>query len=56
MIVFDVLKAKELMQKLKTTEANNRRGSGTSEKMSLRRINLECNTYVHESNVRNLPV
>jgi hypothetical protein len=22
----------------------------------LRRINLECNTYVHESNVRNLPV
>jgi hypothetical protein len=33
-----------------------RRGSGTREKVSSRRINLECNTYVHESNARNLPV
>jgi hypothetical protein len=33
-----------------------RRGSGTKEKVSFRRINLECNTYVHESNARNLPV
>jgi hypothetical protein len=30
--------------------------TGTREKVSLRRINLECNTYVHESNARNLPV
>jgi hypothetical protein len=56
MIAFDVLNAKELMQKLKSTEANRRRGPGTREKVSSRRINLECNTYVHESNVRNLPV
>jgi hypothetical protein len=27
----------------------------TREKVSSRRINLECNTYVHESNARNLP-
>jgi hypothetical protein len=33
-----------------------RRGSGNREKISLRRINLECNTYVHGSNARNLPV
>jgi hypothetical protein len=56
MIVFDVLNAKELMQKLKATEASRRRGSGTREKVSLRRINLECNTYVHGSKARTLPV
>jgi hypothetical protein len=33
-----------------------RRGPGTREKVSSRRINLECNTYVHESNARNLPL
>jgi hypothetical protein len=56
MIVFDVLNTKELMQKLKATVANRRRGSGTIEKVSSRRINLECNTYVHGSSARNLPV
>jgi hypothetical protein len=29
---------------------------GTREKVSLRRINLECNTYVQKSNVSQLPV
>jgi hypothetical protein len=33
-----------------------RRGPGTREKVSLKRINLECSAYVHESNARNLPV
>jgi hypothetical protein len=33
-----------------------RRGLGTREKINLRRINLEYNTYIHESNARNLPV
>jgi hypothetical protein len=56
MIVFEVLTAEELMQKLKVTEVNRRRGPGTREKVSLRRINLECNTHVHESKARNLPV
>jgi hypothetical protein len=37
-------------------EVNRRRGSETREKVSLRRINLECNTFVHRSNARNLPV
>jgi hypothetical protein len=55
-IVFDVLNAKELMQNFKVTEANRRMGPGTREKVSSRRINLECNTYVHESNAKNLPV
>jgi molybdate-binding protein len=40
----------------KATEVNRRRGSGTREKVSWRRINLEGNTHVQESNVRNLPV
>jgi hypothetical protein len=31
------------------TEANRRRGPGAREKVSSRRINLECNTYVQES-------
>jgi hypothetical protein len=30
--------------------------SGTREMVSSRRINLECNTYVHGSNARNLHV
>jgi hypothetical protein len=37
------------------TEANRRRGPGTREKVTLRRINLEVNTYVQESNVSQLP-
>jgi hypothetical protein len=40
----------------KATEANRRRGPGTREKVSSKRINLECRTYIHESNARNLPV
>jgi hypothetical protein len=56
MIVFDVLNAKELMQNFKVTEVNRRRGSETREKVSLRRINCECNTFVYGTNARNLPV
>jgi hypothetical protein len=37
-------------------KANRRRGSGSREKVNLRRINLECNTFVHGGNARNLPV
>jgi hypothetical protein len=37
-------------------ETNRRRGPGAREKVSSRRINLECNTYVQESNVSKLPV
>jgi hypothetical protein len=44
------------MQKLKATEANKRRGLGTREKVSLRRINLESNTDIHGSNTKNLPI
>jgi hypothetical protein len=54
-----VLNVKELMQKLESNrnfKANRRRGPGTREKVSLRRINLECNTYVQEINVSQLPV
>jgi hypothetical protein len=40
----------------KTTEANRRRGPGTRETVSLRRINLEGNTHVQESNESQLPV
>jgi hypothetical protein len=35
---------------------NRRKGSGAREKVSLRRINLEGNTYVQESNASKLPV
>jgi hypothetical protein len=42
-------------RKKKVTEANKRRGPGSREKVSLKRINLECNTFVHGSNARNLP-
>jgi hypothetical protein len=38
------------------TEVNRRRGSGTTEKVSSGRNNLECNTFVHGSNARNLSV
>jgi hypothetical protein len=55
-IAFDVLNANELMQKLKATKANRRRGLGTKEKVSSRRINLEGNTHVQESNMSQLPV
>jgi hypothetical protein len=41
---------------IKVTKANRRRRSENREKVSLRRINLECNTFVHGSNARNLPV
>jgi hypothetical protein len=42
--------------RLSLTEANKRRELGTSEKVSLRRINFESNTYLHGSNARNLPI
>jgi hypothetical protein len=38
------------------TEANGRRGPGTREKVSSKRINLEYNTYVQEINASQLPV
>jgi hypothetical protein len=38
------------------TEANRRRESGTREKVSSRRINLEGNTHAQESNASQLPV
>jgi hypothetical protein len=38
------------------TEAKRRKGPGTREKVSLRRINLEGNTYVQESNASKFPV
>jgi hypothetical protein len=41
---------------LKTAEANRRRGPGTREKVSSRRINLEGNTHAQEINARQLPV
>jgi hypothetical protein len=41
---------------LKATEANRKRGPGTKEKVSSRRINLEGNTHAQEINVSQLPV
>jgi hypothetical protein len=41
---------------LKATEANMRRGPGTREKVSSRRINLEGNTHAQEINASQLPV
>jgi hypothetical protein len=41
---------------LKATEANRRRGPGTREKVSSRRINLEGNTHAQEINASQLPV
>jgi hypothetical protein len=41
---------------LKATEANRRRGPGTREKFSSRRINLEGNTHTQEINVSQLSV
>jgi hypothetical protein len=41
---------------LKATEANRRRGPGTREKVSSRRINLEGNTHVQEINACQLLV
>jgi hypothetical protein len=38
------------------TEANRRRGPGTREKVSLRRINLAGNKHVQEINICQLPV
>jgi hypothetical protein len=40
---------------LKTTEANRRRGPGTSEKVRSRRINVEGNTHAQEINASQLP-
>jgi hypothetical protein len=40
----------------KAAEANRRRGPGTREKVSSRRINLEGNTHAQEINVSQLPV
>jgi hypothetical protein len=39
----------------KVIETNRRRRPGPREKVSSRRINLECNTYVQESNASKLP-
>jgi hypothetical protein len=64
---FVVLRVPILLQ-IKNASPECRRGCWTStwwcpevllrtrEKVSLRRINLGCNTYVHGSNARNLPV
>jgi hypothetical protein len=41
---------------LKATEANRKRGPGTREKVSSKRINLEGNTHAQEINVSQLPV
>jgi hypothetical protein len=41
---------------LKATEANRKRGTGTREKVSSRRINLEGNTHAQEINVSQCPV
>jgi hypothetical protein len=40
----------------KATEANKKRGTGTREKVSSRRINLEGNTHAQEINVSQCPV
>jgi hypothetical protein len=41
---------------LKASEANRRRVPGTRGKVSSRRINLDGNTHVQESNASQLPV
>jgi hypothetical protein len=41
---------------LKATEANRKRGTGTREKVSSRKINLESNTHAQEINVSQCPV
>jgi hypothetical protein len=41
---------------LKATEASRKRGTGTREKVSSRRINLEGNTHAQEINVSQCPV
>jgi hypothetical protein len=41
---------------LKATEAHRKRGRGTREKVSSRRINLEGNTHAQEINVSQCPV
>jgi hypothetical protein len=41
---------------LKATEANRKRGPGTREKVSSRRINVEGNTHAQEINASQLPV
>jgi hypothetical protein len=51
-----ILKVKNRCRYFKVTEANRRRGPGTREKVTLRRINLEGNTHVQESNASQLPV
>jgi hypothetical protein len=43
-------------KKEKATEANRKRGTGTREKVSSRRINLEGNTNAQEINVSQCPV
>jgi hypothetical protein len=50
------LQRRETKAYFKATESNRRRGPGTREKVSLRRINLEGNTHVQESNASQLPV
>jgi hypothetical protein len=41
---------------LKATEANRRRETGTREKITSKRINLEGNTHAQEINASQLPV
>jgi hypothetical protein len=40
----------------KATDANRKRGTGTREKVSSKRINLEGNTHAQEINVSQCPV
>jgi hypothetical protein len=47
---------RNLHRNFKATEVSMGRGSGTSEKVSLKWVNLGCNTFVHGSNARNLSV
>jgi hypothetical protein len=53
---FLAIEMKQEKRNIKATEANRRSGPGTREKVSSRRINLEGNTHVQESNASQLPV
>jgi hypothetical protein len=55
-IASDVPVQRNQCRNFKVTEANRRRGPRTREKVSLGRINLECNTSLQESNESKLPV
>jgi hypothetical protein len=56
MTVFNVLSAKKLnAETLKQRRPIGERNQELEKKVSSRRINLECNIYVHGSNARNRP-